>query len=133
MIYSEDGKSMGVKTISTKLSREEFTRLQYHCKTNDEAINSFLKRVALAEIDNPAPIKIAGKSRFEYNRQKDNFAWKVVLDDNSVVSIDNDLPTNTVEQLLKVLEDAVHKRRSIIKKTTMDSASIPNRLLRVKK
>ena len=64
---------MGVKTISTKLFREEFTRLQYHCKSNEEAINSFLKRVALAEVDNPEPVKIAGKSIFEYNRQKDNF------------------------------------------------------------
>ena len=47
MIYTEEGKSMGVKTISTKLHREEFTRLQYHCKTNKEAINSFLVGISI--------------------------------------------------------------------------------------
>ena len=82
MIYHEEGKSLGVKTISTKLSREEFTRLQYHCKSNGETINHFLKRMVLSEIDNPQSIKIAGKSKFEYNIQKDNFNWEVILDDD---------------------------------------------------
>lgn len=124
---------MGVKTISTKLFREEFTRLQYHCKSNEEAINSFLKRVALAEVDNPEPVKIAGKSVFEYNRQNDNFSWKVILDDNSKLSIDDNLSANTVEQFLESLMDAVNKRKAIIKKSGKDSVSIPNKLLRKKK
>jgi len=124
---------MGVKTISTKLSREEYTRLQYHCKSNYEAINSFLKRVALSEVDNPKPVKIAGKSIFEYNRKKDNFSWKVVLDDNSSLSIDENLPADSIEQLLESLMDAVDKRKSIIKKSMRDSVSIPNRLMRKRK
>ena len=124
---------MGVKTISTKLSREEFTRLQYHCKSNDEAINSFLKRVALTEVDNPEPVKIAGKSVFEYNRQNDNFSWKVILDDNSKLSIDDNLPANTAEQFFESLMDAVNKRKAIIKKSIVDSVSIPNKLIREKK
>ena len=123
---------MGVKTISTKLSREEYTRLQYHCKTNDEAINSFLKRVALAEVDNPEPIKIAGKSVFEYNRESDSFSWKVVLDDNSKLNIDDNLPAETTAQFLESLMDAVTKRKSVIKKSRTDSVSIPNNLMRRK-
>ncbi len=133
MIYTEEGKSMGVKTISTKLSREEFTRLQYHCKSNDEAINSFLKRVALTEVDNPEPVKIAGKSVFEYNRQNDNFSWKVILDDNLKLSIDDNLPSNTVEQFLESLIDAVNKRKSVIKKSRKDSVSVPTKLMRKRK
>ena len=133
MSYTEEGRSMGVKTISTKLYREEFTRLQYHCKSNKETINSFLKRVALDEVDNPTPVKIAGKSIFEYNRQKDNFSWKVILDDDSKLSIDDNLPANTVEQLLESLSNAINKRKSIIKKLKKDSVSIPNKLMRTKK
>ena len=124
---------MGVKTISTKLSREEYTRLQYHCKLNDESINYFLKRVALSEVDNPKPVKIAGKSIFEYNRKKDNFSWKVVLDGNSSLSIDENLPANSIEQLFESLMNAVDKRKSIIKKSMRDSVSIPNRLMRKRK
>ena len=124
---------MGVKTISTKLSREQFTRLQYHCKANKEAINAFLKRIALSEVDNPEPVKIAGKSVFEYNRQNDNFSWKVILDDNSVLNIDENLPADTIEQLLESLMDAVEKRKTITKKSVRDSVSIPTNLMRKRK
>jgi hypothetical protein len=133
MIYTEEGKSLGVKTVSTKLYREEFSRLQYYCKSNKETINYFLKRVALDEVDNPQPMRIAGKNKFEYNRQKDNFSWKIILDDNSKLSIDDNLPADLVEQLLESLMTAVDKRRSYIKKEIKDSVSIPSKLMRMKK
>ena len=85
------------------------------------------------KIDNPQPVKIAGKSVFEYNKQKDNFMWKVILDDDKEFHIDDNLPANTVEQLLESLMDAVDKRRTIIKKSTRDSVSIPSKLMRKRK
>lgn len=124
---------MGVKTISTKLSREKYTRLQYHCEVNHETINAFLKRIILEEIDNPHPTKIAGKNIFIFNKNKDNFAWKVILDDNSTLSIDDNLPANTVEQLLESLIDAYEKRKSHIKKVNKNSVAIPSLLWRKNK
>lgn len=131
VIYTEEGKSMGVKTISTKISREEYTRLQYYCKSKNETINSFLKKKVLSEIDNPQTTKIAGKSVFEYNTQKDNFSWKIILDDNSSINVDNDVPSNTIEQLLESLMDAVDKRKSMIKKSMSDSVSFPSKLVKI--
>lgn len=127
------GKSLGNKVVLAKIPREEYTRFQQYCDMNEETVNAFLRRRILEEIDNPQPAKIAGKSVFEYNRQKDNFAWKVILDNDTVFSIDDNLPSDTVEQLLESLMDAVDKRKSIIKKSMMDSVSVPNKLLRRRK
>jgi len=100
---------------------------------NDETTNACLKRLISEKIDNPQPTKIAGKSVFEYNKQKDNFSWKVLLDDNSTVSIDDNLPAETIEQLLESLMDAMDKRSLVIKRSMNDSVSIPSKLLRVEK
>ena len=107
------------KVVMCKIPREEFTRFQQYCDMNDETSNSCLKRIISENIDNPQPAKIAGKSVFEYNKQKDNFSWKVLLDDNSSFSIDGNLPAETIEQLLESLMDAVDKRKSLIKKSTL--------------
>jgi len=133
MLDEESGKSSGTTTITARIPREEFSRFKYVCDSNGENINSALRRLILSEIDNPTPAKIAGKSMFEYNRQKDNFAWKVILDDDSVFNIDENLPANTIEQLLESIMDAVDKRNTTIKKSMGDSVSIPNKLLRIKK
>ena len=130
---SSNDKSLGNKVVLAKIPREEFTRFQQYCDMNNETINAFLRRKILEEIDNPQSVKIAGKSVFEYNKQKDNFSWKIILDDNSTFSIDDDVPANTIEQLLESLMDVVDKRRSIIKKSMTDSVSIPSKLMRRRK
>lgn len=117
------------KIVMCKIPREDFTRFQRYCDMNDETSNACLKRMISEKIDNPQPERIAGKSFFEYNKQKDNFSWKVILDDNSNVTIDDNLPAETVEHLLESLMDAIDKRRSIIKKTTSNSVSIPTKLV----
>ena len=121
------------KVVMCKIPREEFTRFQQYCDMNDETSNACLKRIISENIDNPQPTKIAGKSVFEYNKQKDNFSWKVLLDDNSSFSIDGNLPAETIEQLLESLMNAVDKRRSAIKKSTSNSVSIPTKLVKRKK
>ena len=100
---------------------------------NNDTVNAFLRRKILEEIDNPQFVKIAGKSVFEYNKQKDNFAWKVILDDDSVYGIDENVPADTVKQLLESLMDAVDTRQSAIKKSIGNSVSIPSKLMRIKK
>lgn len=121
------------KIVMCKITRENFTRFQQYCDMNDETPNASLKRMISEKIDNPQPVKIAGKSVFKYNKQKDNFSWKVLLDDNSNISIDENLPAETIEHLLESLMDAVDKRRSIIKKSITDSVTIPSKLMRVEK
>ncbi|MGI0086808.1 MAG: hypothetical protein ACREBI_02460 [Nitrosotalea sp.] len=127
------GKSLGNKVVLAKIPREEFSEFQRYCEHNGETINSSLRRMIQSEIGNPHPSKIAGKSVFQYNKNKDNFSWKVVLDDGASFSIDDDLPANSVEQLLESIMKAAEERNSFIKKTNIDSVSFPNKLVRKKK
>lgn len=129
----QKGKSLGNKVVLAKIPREEFSRFQQYCDHNGETINASLRRMILSEIDNPTPIKIAGKNTFLYDIQKDNFAWKIILDDSSVLSIDDNLPADSIEQLLESLMDAVSQRKSIIKKSKKDSVSITQKIVRKKK
>jgi|TARA_B110000495_G_C23020657_1_gene605450 hypothetical protein len=126
------GKSLGNKVVLAKIPREEYTKFQQYCDANEETINSFLRRKILDEIDNPQTIKIAGKSVFEYNKLKDNFSWKVTLDDNSSFSIDDNLPADAIEQFLESSMNAVNERRRYIKKETKNSVSIPSKLRKMK-
>lgn len=127
------GKSLGNKVVLAKIPREEFSEFQRYCDHNGETINSSLRRMIQSEIGNQHTSKIAGKSVFQYNKNKDNFSWKVVLDDGVSFSIDDDLPANSVEQLLESIRKATEERNSFIRKNKIDSVSLPNRLVRRRK
>ncbi len=129
----EKGSSLGNKVVLAKIPREEYSRFQQYCDHNGETINACLRRLILSELENPQPSKIAGKSVFHYNKNKDNFSWNVILDDGTRLHIDDELPANSVEQLLESLMNATAKRNSSIKKSNIDSVSFPNKLVREKK
>jgi len=124
----EKGRSPDNKVVLAKLSREEFSRFQQYCDLNEETINASLRRMILLEIDNPKPKKIAGKSVFEYHRDKDNFAWKVALDEGIVFTIDSNLPANVIEELFESIGQAIEERNSGIRKRKSGSVAFPTKL-----
>lgn len=126
-------RSLGNKVVLAKIPREEFSRFQQYCDQNGETINASLRRMILSEIDNPQPSRIAGQSVFQYNKSRDNFAWKVALDNGTVIEIDNDLPANSLNNLLESLVKAVEERNNSIHKKSYDSVSFPTKLVRNKK
>ena len=127
------GKSSGTTTITARIPREEFSRFKYVCDSNGENINSALRRLILSEIVKPTPARVAGKNIFEYNRSKENFAWKIALDDEQIFAIDNNLPASSIEQLHESLTKAIDERNLFIRKNKNGSVSLPTKLLRRKK
>ncbi|KKP36200.1 MAG: hypothetical protein UR23_C0025G0007, partial [Candidatus Roizmanbacteria bacterium GW2011_GWA2_32_13] len=83
----------------------------------------------MAEIDSPVPHMLAGKNLFVYNRYKDNFSWRVILDNGLRVDIEDDLPAESVSQLLDSLKQAVDERETYIKKES-NGVPIPSKLVR---
>jgi hypothetical protein len=126
----QPGKSQGNKIVLAKIPREEFTRFQLYSGQNGETTNATLRRLILTEIDKPRARRIAGKSVFEYNKQKDNFTWKVICDDDSAFEIDSNLPASSLEQLLGSIKKATDERNLFIRKNKSGSVSFPNKLLR---
>lgn len=132
-MIQETRKSLGNKVVLAKIPREEYSQFQQYCDHNDETINASLRRMILSEIENPHPSKIAGKSVFEYNKSKDNFVWKIILDNERIFVIDNNLPTSSIEQLHESLMKAIEERNSYIRKNKNGSVSLPTKLLRGRK
>jgi len=126
----QPGKSQGSKIVLAKIPREEFTRFQLYSEQNGETTNASLRRLILTEIDRPSPRRIAGNSVFEYNKHKDNFVWKVLIDDGSTIEIDSDFPANSLEQLSESLRKAADERNAFIRKSRIGSVSFPTKLAR---
>jgi len=118
------------KVVMTKLSRDEFIRLQSHCVVKNESVNSVIRKAVLNEVDSPIPHMLAGKNVFVYNRYKDNFSWSVMLDSGLRVDVEDDLPAEYVSQLLEELKRAVDERETYIKKQSKGSVAVPSRLVR---
>jgi len=127
---NREGKSSGNKVVLAKLSREDFIKLQKHCEIKGESVNSFIKKMILNELDEPISHMIAGKNQFVYNRYKDNFSWRVMLDNGLRVDIEDDLPAEYVSQLLEEIKKAIDERDTYIKKESKESVPIPSKLVR---
>lgn len=132
-MIQDEGKSQGFRTVAAKMPREEFTAFKYYCESLGETMSYALRRIILSEIENLTPTRLAGKSNFEYNKSKDNFSWKIVMDDGSVFNIDSNLPANSAEQLFDSLKKSIEKRNLFVKKSKKGSVSVPTELRRVKK
>jgi len=130
MDFKKEGKSQGNKVVLAKLSREDFIKLQKHCEIKGESVNSMVRKAIMNEVDESIPHMLSGKNIFEYNRSKDNFSWKVFLDNGLGVDIENDLPAESIMDLFSSLKQAIDERETYIRKQKSDSISIPNKLVR---
>lgn len=118
------------KVVMAKLPRADFIRLQKHCAVKNESVNAIIRKAIMTEIDSPVPHMLAGKNLFVYNRHKDNFSWKVMLDNGLRVDIEDDLPAEYVSQLFDSLKQAVDERNTYIKKERKEAVPIPSKLVR---
>lgn len=125
-------KSLGNKVVLAKLSREDFIKLQKHCEIKKESINAVVRKAIMNEVDEPVPHSLAGRNFFAYNRSKDNFSWRVMLDSGLRADIEDDLPAEYVSQLFDSLKQAVDERDTYIKKDGKESVSIPSKIVRKK-
>ncbi len=117
------------KTVSAKLSPSEFTNFKTHCDVKGVKPSVEIKELIKNEIKTPVPHMLAGKNVFVYNKHKDNFSWRVVLDNGLRVDIEDDLSAEYVSQLVDSLQQAVDERNTYIKKEN-GGVPIPSKLVR---
>ena len=117
------------KVVMAKLSREDFIKLQKHCSVKNESVNAVVRKAVMNEIETPVPHMLAGKNSFVYNKYKDNFSWRVILDNGLRVDIEDNLSAEYVSQLFDSIKQAVDERDTYIKKEN-DGVPIPSKLVR---
>lgn len=119
-----------VKTVSAKLKHLDFVKFKAHCDKKGLKPSAQIKDLIENEINIPLPINIAGKNLFVYNRHRDNFSWKITLDNGLRIDVEDELSAEYVSQLYNSLKQAVDERETYIKKERNDAVPVPSRLVR---
>ncbi|MBU1622432.1 MAG: hypothetical protein KJ597_02560, partial [Nanoarchaeota archaeon] len=73
---------------------------------------------------------LAGKNIFLYNKHKDNFSWRILLDKEIMVYIEDDLPAESLVQLHESIKKVIDERNTYINKKKDESVPIPSKLVR---
>ena len=120
------------KTVSAKITQAEFSLLKEYCEKKSIKVSKFIKDLIINEINDPIPLNIAGKNIFQYNKNADEFEWKILLDDGKRVEVSK-FKNETFSQMLESMNSANEEREVYLKKSKKDSVSIPSNIVREKK
>ena len=117
------------KSISAKISREEFTLIDEYCRKKDITPSSLIRELLLKEIKVSVPHHVAGANKIVYNKDKDNFSWNISLDDSTEVEVIKNVSARYLEHLKDKITDGLTQREHTIKKTRKDSVPVPSSML----
>lgn len=117
------------KSISSKVSRNEFTLINDYCRKKGITISSLIRELLLKEINLTIPHHIAGSNIILYNKEKDNFNWNIKLDNGINIEIIKNISIKFLEDLEEKITKELKFRESLIKKTRRDSIPVPSSML----
>jgi hypothetical protein len=121
---------MEFKSISSKLPRDEVTRLRAYCEKKGITPSALIRELILRELEIPMPHHVAGKNRIEYNKESDDFTWAVNLDNGDDFMVLEKVTVGFIEDLNSVISRAIDERSAFIGKENEDSITVPSRFLR---
>ncbi|MBS3149177.1 hypothetical protein J4455_00580 [Candidatus Woesearchaeota archaeon] len=116
--------------ITVKLEKDYAERLKKVCNLNKTQVSTFIREAIFSKLDEGAISNIAGKNEPAYVPEKDNFSWKVKLDDGKEVEIMKDISLEFIEDLVKQLEFQLKKRQEVLRKQDKKSVAVPRRLIK---
>ena|SRR3989344_3225831 len=121
------------KSISAKISREEFTLIDEYCRKKDITPSSLIRELLLKEIKVTVPHHVAGSNKIVYNKDKDNFSWIIELDDGTESEVIKNVSIRYIEHLKDKITEGLTLREHTIKKIRKDSVPVPSTMLRGRK
>lgn len=123
-------KESNFKSVSTKIPRSEYTLILDYCKKKGITPSQFLRDLAKSEIKTSKPSFVSGNNKIEYQKDKDKYNWKVILDTNILIEIMRDISPTYLEDLNQEIVKAIDERNAVIKKTKKGSVPVPGSLLK---
>lgn len=124
---------MEYRTVSTRLSVDEFTLITDYCKRKNTTPSALIKELLFDEISPTIPANVAGKNVFDYDKKKDTFSWSIVLDDGRRYTSVKDISPEYVRELCGALTSSLASRSELQGKKHKNSVPVPKKLIRVKK
>jgi len=121
------------KSISAKISREEFTLIDEYCRKKDITPSSLIRELLLKEIKVSVPHHVAGANKITYNKDKDNFSWIIELDDGTETEVIKNVSARYLEHLKDKIAEGLILREHTIKEIHKDSVPVPSSIIRRRK
>jgi len=121
------------KSISAKITREEYTLIDEYCKKKGITPSSLIRELLQKEIKITVPHHVAGLNKIAYNKDKDNFSWNIILDDDTEIEVIKNVSVKYLEQLKNIISDELVQREHTIRKNQKNSIPVPSSMLRKKK
>lgn len=118
------------KPVTTKLELKDFNRLNKTCELNKSKVSEYVRESVLSNLNSGAISHIAGKNEIDYNPKKNNFVWKVVLDNGEEIEILKDISGDFVKDLFEQLKLQLKKQEEILGKKNKKSVAVPRGLIR---
>ena len=72
-------------------------------------------------------------NKIAYNKDKDNFSWNIILDDDTEIEVIKNVSVKYLEQLKNIISDELVQREHTIRKNQKNSIPVPSSMLRKKK
>jgi hypothetical protein len=118
------------KPVTTKLELRDFNRLNKTCELNNTKVSEYLREAVLSKLNSGAISNIAGKNEINYNPKKDNFSWKVLLDNEEEFEIFKDVSADFIKDLNEQLKLQLKKQEELLGKKNKGSVAVPRGLVR---
>ncbi|MDR0913270.1 MAG: hypothetical protein LBM96_11845 [Methanobrevibacter sp.] len=118
------------KSISSKLTREDYTRFIDYCNRKGTKPSTLIRKMIQKELEEPFQRYVAGINNIEYNKRKDNFSWFARLDNGKKTAIIENIDLNFLINLNKEIEIAIENRNHLLDKKHKKSVAISSKLLK---
>lgn len=124
---------MEYRTVSAKLSIDEFTLINDYCKRTKSNPSALIRELLLEELAPSIPANVAGNNVFEYDKKHDSFIWAVLLDNGKHVEVLRSVSPEYIRELCATLSSALASRSDLQGKRKKVSIPIPKKLIKVSK
>ena len=124
--------------LSVKVTKEQKNIINTICKHEDIAVNKFLSRMIINEIEpilNPSVLPankgmpLIGENRLSYIPEKDNFVWQLDLGVNGSAVLGEEFSLFYLENLRRAIDNGI-KQRHDFHKNAKKGVVIPSKMIK---
>lgn len=114
---------------TVKLDKDEDFMLQQHCSMLGFDVSTFIREAIHEKISSGIVSSVAGQNIIDYNLKRDNFIWKVKLDDGEEKSILEDISVEFLQDLSGKIKLKLKERDELIGRKKKRSVAVPRRMV----
>jgi hypothetical protein len=120
---------MKYRTVSVKFEEGDYHKIKKVSEvSNGGEMSGFIREAVISKLNSGAISNIAGKNEIDYNPEKNNFSWKILLDNGEETEILKDVSGDFIKDLSEQLKLQLKKQEELLVKKNKKSVAVPRGL-----